>query len=456
MRSSAMLFAMLLCTAAPLCAASSINVSVHDADLVDVVRLLGAQAGVNVIPDGSIRHDKVTVRLQGVTFEQALGALVRAYDLQIRRDGAILLLGTATSMNRRFSEGSGPHATRTTVFALRNARPEELLKPLNDGLVPGTIVVADRRTSSVIVTGSISTIDRARTLIAALDAPVATDGTRGTKVISLRHLKASDAAKFLRGVAPDGSTFADDRQNAIVVSGTSELFESVRGFLSQIDRPARQVLFEVKVIDLTPQDDSSNVGIELGGIDFGGQALAGATAYSFARNSLQLNARINFMISKGHAKILATPRLVTLNNREASLLIGQTYPIIYFDIRSGNQQIQTIDIGVRLRMTPTIGSDGSIIAELHPEYSEIAGFVQNYPVIANRKVDSTLRVEDGQTIVLGGLLREISSETVTKLPLLGNVPILGDIFRNRQKSAVRDEVVFLITPHIVDPDAHTQ
>jgi len=154
-------------------------------------------------------------------------------------------------------------------------------------------------------------------------------------------------------------------------------------------------------------------------------------------------------VSKGNARVLATPRLVSLNNHEASLLIGQTYPIIYYDIRSGNQQLQTIDIGVKLRMTPTIGADGSIIAELHPEYSEITGFQQSYPIIANRKLDSTLRVSDGETIVLGGLLREISSETITKLPLLGDIPILGEIFKNRQRSAERDEIVFLITPHIV-------
>lgn len=209
-------------------------------------------------------------------------------------------------------------------------------------------------------------------------------------------------------------------------------------------------MFEVKVVDLTPQNDSSNVGLQFGGADLLGQPSAGATSFVFPHATLQLNATLNFMVSRGRAKILATPRLVTLNNHEASLLIGETYPIIYFDIRSGNQQIQTIDIGVKLRMTPTIGADGSIIADLHPEYSEIEGFEQSYPIIANRKVDSTLRVRDGETIVLGGLLREITSETVTKLPLLGDVPILGEVFKNRQKTAERDEIVFLITPHIID------
>ena len=433
-------------------AAARINIDVRDADIVDVLRLLGTQAGVNLIPDASLRHDRVSLHLRGVTFEETMSALTRAYDLQVRKEGAVLLVGAGASMNRRFGErDDGELGTHTKIFRIVNARPEDLVKPLSEALIAGTVVLADRRTASIVVTASQSTIERAAALIAALDAPATAAVADRVGIVALRYAKASDAVKLLKGFVPDGSAVADDRQNVILLNGTPDVAATVRAFLDQIDRPSRQVMFEVKVIDMTPQNDSSNVGIQFGGVDLTGQPAAGATSFTFARSSLQLNATLNFMVSKGEAKILATPRLVTLNNHEASLLIGETYPIIYFDIRSGNQQIQTIDIGVKLRMTPTIGADGSIIAELHPEYSEIQGFEQTYPVIANRKVDSTLRVADGETIVLGGLLREVTSETVTKLPLLADIPVLGEVFKNRQRSAERDEIVFLITPHIVQP-----
>lgn len=432
-------------------AESAISVNVRDADIVDVLRLLATESGVNVIPDASLRHDRITLHLQDVTFERAMAALVRAYDLEVHKEGSILLVGTASSMNRRFGEHSadGELGTRTAVFAIRNARPEELVKPMSEALVPGTVVIADRRTSSLVITGSDATLERAHMLIAALDAPGAAPG-RGVQVLPLRFIRASEAIKALKGFVPDGAAVADDRQNVILTSGSPDIVETVRCFVEQIDRPSRQVMFEVKVVDITPENDASSVGIQFGGVDLLGQPSAGATSFVFPHSSLQLNATLNFMVSKGTAKILATPRLVTLNNHEASLLIGETYPIIYFDIRSGNQQIQTIDIGVKLRMTPTIGADGSIVAELHPEYSEIQGFEQTYPIIANRKVDSTLRVADGETIVLGGLLREVTSETVTKLPFLGDVPIIGEVFKNRQRTSERDEIVFLITPHIVE------
>jgi type II secretory pathway component GspD/PulD (secretin) len=252
-------------------------------------------------------------------------------------------------------------------------------------------------------------------------------------------------------VLPDGSYVADDAQNAIVVSGNEEVQHTAAQFLHSMDVPSPQVLFEVRVADIEPQNDQSDVGIQFGGYDLSGQPISGAATYAFARNSIAINARLNSLVSEGHAQILATPKLVTLNNKEADLLIGQTYPVVYYDARLGGQQVQFVDIGVKLRLTPTIGPDGSVTAEMHPEYSAIQGFVGGYPVIANRKVDSTLRVKDDQTIVLGGLLRDIDSQTVTKIPFLADIPLFGKIFQNRERTRTRDEVVFLITPHVIFP-----
>ncbi|MBV8583651.1 MAG: type II and III secretion system protein [Candidatus Eremiobacteraeota bacterium] len=162
--------------------------------------------------------------------------------------------------------------------------------------------------------------------------------------------------------------------------------------------------------------------------------------------------KLNALVSKGHAQILATPKLVTINNKEADLTIGETYPIVYSTSVLGGQNVQYVDIGVHLRLTPTIGSDGSVTAELHPEYSELIGFTSTgYPIVANRKIDSTLRVSDNQTIVLGGLMRDTSNETLEKVPWLGDIPILGKLFQNKETAHERDEIVFLITPHVIYP-----
>ncbi|HEY8296745.1 MAG TPA: secretin N-terminal domain-containing protein [Candidatus Baltobacteraceae bacterium] len=443
-----------LLLAAPVRASQLLNVDVHDADLSDVIALLASESGKNLVADASLKPDKVTLHLHAVTFDEALDAIVNSHDLQVRRDGAILIVGSSESMNRRYGDANDPRSAQTAVLSLAHASPDDVAKELTHGLTAGTVIVSDKRTSAVIVSGDATTVARARRLVRALDAPGYAPGGSGglARAYRLRYLRPSLVAPELKGVLPDGSYVADDGQNAIVVSGNAEVQENAQSFIKSLDVPSPQVMFEVRVADLQPVNDQSDVGFEFGGYDLSGQPISGAATYAFAKNSVAINARLNAMVSSGHAQILATPKLVTLNNKEADLLIGQTYPVVYYDARLGGQQVQFVDVGVKLRLTPTIGSDGSVTAEMHPEYSAIQTFVGGYPVLANRKVDSTLRVKDNETIVLGGLLRDIDSETITKLPGLANIPVFGKIFQNRQKTHERDEVVFLITPHVLYPD----
>jgi type II secretory pathway component GspD/PulD (secretin) len=270
--------------------------------------------------------------------------------------------------------------------------------------------------------------------------------------VALSNAKPSDAVKALRAALPDANLVADDRSNTVVVSGGADAQAAARSLLSSIDAPGRQVMFEVRVTDVKPVDDSSNVGIQFGGTGFGAGAIA-QFPFALTKSSIAINAQINALVQSGHAQILATPRIATLNNREATLLVGETYPIVTVNQQTGFPTVTNVNVGVQLRVTPTIGTDGSITAELHPEYSEIIGFNASFPIIANRKVDATLRVRDGETIVLGGLFQDTSSETISKLPFLGDLPVLGRFFRNKATSRQRDEVVFLITPHILEPIA---
>jgi type II secretory pathway component GspD/PulD (secretin) len=430
-----------------------ISIDVHDALLSDVIALLAAESGTNIVADSSLKPEKVTLHLRNVTFDDALTVLVQSHDLQVRRRSGVLIVGTSDSMNRRYGDQNDPRSARTVVLALAHAAPDDVAKELSSGLPEGTVIVPDKRTQTVIVTGNDDTVTRARELAVALDAPEYA-GKEGhvAHVYPLRYVKPSEVINDLKGVLPDGSYIADDPQNAVVVSGNEEIQHTADQFVRSIDVPSPQVLFEVRVADVVPENLQSDVGVQFGGFDLTGKPISGAATYAFARSSIAINATLNALISQGRAQILATPKLVTLNNKEADLLIGQTYPVVYYDARLGGQQVQFVDVGVKLRLTPTIGLDGSVTAEMHPEYSAIQDFVGGYPVIANRKVDSTLRVRDNQTIVLGGLMRDVDSQTLSKVPGLADIPIIGKIFQNRQRTRERDEVVFLITPHVIYPD----
>jgi type IV pilus assembly protein PilQ len=432
-----------------------ITIDVHDADISDVMSLLSAQSGRNIVADESVKPVRVTIHLQNVTFNQALAVIVNAHNLQIHREGNVLIVGAADAMNRRYNDDRLELGAQTAVLTLQHANPEDVAKEIASALPLGTVIVADRRTSAVVVTGDSNVVMRAQRLVAVLDAPSSGNGSDGlTRAYVLQYVKADDAIKQLKLLTVDGAFIADGEHNEVIVSGNDGVQGTAATLFATIDRPAPQVMFEVKVADVTPQNDSSNFGIELGGVNLQGTASVGSTAYAFTGGSIPVNVSLNALISQGRAQILATPKLVTLNNREADLLIGETYPVVFNTSVLGGQNVQFVDIGVKLRLTPTIGKDGTVTAELHPEYSDIEGTTDTgYPIIGNRKIDSTLRVSDSQTIVLGGLMRDVSSETISKVPGLADIPILGKFFVNKQASHERDEIVFLITPHVIYPQA---
>lgn len=425
-------------------AAGSISLDVRDADITDVIALLSAESGVNVIADGSVKSERVTIHLHGVSFSEALQAIATTHGLRVRREGAVFVVGTAEAMNRR-SDG--------VALLIRRAAPEDVAKAMSDALPPGTVIVPDKRSGTVVVQGDADTIAKARKLAAIFDSGSESDpGGSATAAYRLRFLRPDDVVAKLKAIVPAGGFIADEPQNAVLVTGSRDVQEGARGAIAALDRPSPQVMFEVKVADVTPVNDASNFGLEFGGLDLDGQPLPGALTYSFATHTLPVNLRLNALVSKGRAAILATPKLVTINNKEADLSIGETYPIVYSTSVFGGQNVQYVDIGVHLRVTPTIGTDGSVTAELHPEYSELIGFTSSgYPIVANRKIDSTLRVQTDETIVLGGLMRDTSSETVERVPGLSSIPIIGKLFENKRTSRERDEIVFLITPHVIFP-----
>jgi type IV pilus assembly protein PilQ len=418
-----------------------VSLDVRDAPVADVIALLAKESGANIVADRSVQRQRVTLRLSDVPFETALHILANAQGLQVQDSGGIFVIG------------SGQPQRQAVILHLSHASPADVGKEITAALPAGSSAVADEQSNDVIVTGDENAIAEARRIATELDA-AASSAANGTTLYRLRFTNAEDVVKELRSLMPSGVFVADDSENAVLVTGGEEDQAAAQRAIAEIDTAQPEVLFEVRVADITPLNDSSDVGLEFGGLDLQGNPLTGAMTYAFAGKSLAVNVRLNALVSNGHAQILATPRLVTLNGKEADLLIGQTYPIVYNTSVLGGSNVQFVDIGVKLRLTPIIGPDGSVTAELHPEYSELQGFTTSgYPIIANRKIDSTLRVPDGDTIVLGGLLRDATSETVEQLPWLSQIPVIGKIFDDKQSSHERDEIVFLITPHIIKPNA---
>lgn len=381
--------------------AGSVNLDVKNADIVDVLKVLAEQSGQNIVATQNVKGT-TTVDLHNVPLKEALDLIVRTNGLDYREVGNVYVVGTPADLAAQFGQ-AGQVATQSVAFPIKYANP-------------------------------------------------------------------ADLAKQLATVIPANNFTVDARTDTLLVTGTPDIIQSARNFLALSDIPAPQVMFEVKVIDITRTNDTNNTGVNYSGssaLAFLENPLGAppgtvftlpATQYlgqpiplqPFTRNELFIQAQLNYLITHNEAQLLADPRVSALDNMPATILIGQTYPIVYYDPRAGQFQAQFVDIGVKMNLTPVINTDGYITTTLDTERSVITGFVQQFPILNKRSATSTLRVKDGETIVLGGMIDDEMTKSISKIPLLGDIPIFGVLFKNINETKLHNEVVFLITPHIIN------
>ncbi len=369
-----------------------VSLNVRDADLGRVVNNLANQAGVDLVMFGTI-SDKITARLTKVPFNDALRIILSGtrYTFRITEDGKY-------------------------VFGDPSALPP---------------------TSSALVSN---------------------------EVVYLNYIKSKDFISLLPPNIPAGNLKAVDDQNALVITGPDEFRGMVKKMVASLDKPAQQVVMDTLVVELS-ESSALNINYALG--DATHQTQNGNVSVNFPNftatvdstsNLSSLFAQIKLLISNGQGKVKANPRISTYNGRDANINVVRdfTFKVTTSTPAGLVTQVQTVQAGTSLKVIPYIGAAGEVLTEIHAEVSSVVEVTADgIPQISRRKADTYLRVKDGETIVIGGLIQDNNLKNVEKLPLLGDLPIIGSIFQNRTSSDSQSELIIFITPHLVKSQAVT-
>ena len=261
----------------------------------------------------------------------------------------------------------------------------------------------------------------------------------------------------------------EPKTNVLTVTASPEIIKRVKEGLSKIDVPPRQVMVEALVTELTKAARKS-LGIDaswLGtkdGRDLSvilpiGDLLDSTLGIRYFKPASKykgwsgtFSATLKALVQDGKVNIRANPRVATLEGQKATILIGkeQYYVIVTGAAPYSYGQLERIPVGVSLDIIPYISDKGEITVEIHPEVSDVVGTgATGLPVVSKRAVTTSVRVKDGETIVIGGLLQKNESTVRRKIPLLGDIPILGYLFSRTDKTVDEVETVIFITPHIL-------
>lgn len=263
----------------------------------------------------------------------------------------------------------------------------------------------------------------------------------------------------------------DQNTNSLIVVTSPENAGVLRTILDQIDRIPEQVMIETIIVEAS-LDSSDKLGVEWSFAQnpaFQNQGTSGtaATGFGLARNGEgfrytlgggNLNAFLNALRTDTKFNVLSTPRIFTSNNVEAEINISQRVPFVTSQRTDANGNdtftYDFEDVGIVLNVVPRITSNGYVTMDVLQTANDLQGFTTfNAPIVNQRQAETTVAVKDGETIILGGIIRNTVSSTVKKVPLLGDIPFLGNLFKSTTKDAQRTELLVFLTPRVVrNPD----
>lgn len=280
-----------------------------------------------------------------------------------------------------------------------------------------------------------------------------------TERIKLSHVDAADLANMLLQPFRD-RVRVDLATNSAIITGSPDTVQRIIDDIRMMDVAPYQVRIDALITEIGTQG-RKNLGLDWGwtenlpsteGLSVNFTNLVGSIGYSLTGGMDRFLASLRTQVTDGNAKIRANPNLVALEGKPASLFVGK---VNYVRIVTGTEsspatRLEAIEAGVTLDITARVADDGMIVLDIAPTVSDVQGNgVDDLPVIGRRRVNTTVRVRDGETIALGGLLQEMTSETMSRVPLLGSLPIFGRLFSTERTQVEETEILILITPQIL-------
>jgi len=387
-----------------------VTIDAEDAFLPSILAILASESGYNIVTGPGVnKEERVTVHLKNTPIEQAMNLVVRAAGLSYELVGNSFLVAPAKQLKEEVGQTS--------------------------------------------------------------------------YVVELQYSSASEVAKMLEDF--NAKVQVDTAGNKLLIITSAKVISEIDRVIQSVDRPSLQIMLEALLIEVAVEDEEqlgidwgqlseiSTTVVEMGNDQFRAPSLVPPpTRYKelpdeisfypvdglldagyMARQPTLFQVTLDFLMKNNKAEVLANSKIATMNNRAAVLKVVDVIPYILSSGGLGGQvQVMEKEVGIMLQIKPTVNSDGFITTEITPEVSsvfQLVGPENNIPWIIKRTSTTTLRIKDGQSIVIAGLLGITAKMTKHKLPFLGDIPLIGGLFRHEAENIKKTDLVIQVTPHII-------
>jgi type IV pilus assembly protein PilQ len=415
-----------------------ISVNLKDVDLKDFFRLIHEISGLNVVLDPNVKGS-LTIVLDDVPWDQALDVVLKNNGLARQLEGNVLRIATVDTLRkeadaRRAQREAEALAVDKVTFTrfMSYAHAKDMVLTIKKFLTQRGDVIADERTNAVIVTDVPSVIPNVDRLLGQLD--------RKTQQVEIEARVVAATRTFARDIGTQlGFAFGNSASSVGGAQQVGPTPTSTFGFIPYYP-----------IYGTSQPSTTTGAQIPLFS-NLGSTAPTSGINFTTASAHVRLDAVLTMAESRGLVKVLSRPRVVTQNNIQAIVKQGTRLPIVTQAQLGGPPTVTYVDAFLRLTVIPQITSEGTIFLNVDventtPDFSEE---IQGNPALNTQQATTQVLVTDGGTVVIGGVVQTNNSINVTQVPLLGSIPWLGNLFRHRQVSTSNQELIFFITPRII-------
>jgi type IV pilus secretin PilQ/predicted competence protein len=418
-----------------------VTIDFKEADIQNVLRILSYKSGVNIIAGKDVTG-LVTIRLVDVPWEKALDAVLKTYGYAYDRDDNIVRITTLENLKKE--------ELSTQVFTLNYAQAAEAEKSLLNMLSDRGKIRSDVRSNTLIVTDIPTSIQQVAKVVEMLDQ-INPQVVIEAKVIeaTLGHadrlgIKWNVKAKVTGSSRPTSLPFP-----AIQRTGYDRFLPDPKAAVTDTS--------SIGTSGSTTTSTESDFSTRAPGASF---PVAEKVDFKFGTLDFsEFQAVLELIQERQDAKVLSEPHITTLNNQEAKILVGEVIAIPTFERNSTTGRMEITgykdrDLGIRLSVVPQINNQNEIVVNVHPEITNLLGYDDLTPDIkaprfSTREAKTQVRIKSGQTIAIGGLIRETTVDGKTKVPLLGDLPLLEHLFSFKDKNVQKTDLLFFLTVNVV-------
>jgi MSHA type pilus biogenesis protein MshL len=453
----------------PPAARNKISLDIKGMDVIDVLKMLASRADMNIVIGKNV-VGRVTLFLKDVDVFDAFEIVLAANDLAYERKGDIINVMTQRDYELKYGD-TYQDRKQVRIIQPKYAKAADLSRALVQIKSNIGKIVVDEGTNTLAMIDTSDKLQQMEEFVKNADLPIE------TRIFDLNYALADKISVKLQEAVTKGigSIKIDERTNKIAVTDYPKKLDEIERIILAFDEKTEQVLIDAQIIEISPSD-KFEMGVDWEywlkkNVDFAvsmptvgavnklsiGMAAAGLSV----TQPKQYKSIIDLLRTIGDTKILSSPRIMAINNQEARILVGTKQPYASQTTVTGEggtvttaETVNYVDIGIKLYVTPVINKDGFVTMKIRPEVSSqdtpyVTSKGEKIPVVSTSEAETSVIVKDGVTIIIGGLRKDERTKSVQKMPFLGDIPLVGFLFRNTSDETKKTELVILITPHLL-------